>query len=101
MDNILVYHLPFRQVDELSPICEFHSKKIRKRKVVGNIGSFQFSFNTYKRRFIIGDKDYLSILLKEEIKVTQPNLRIEPNTNFYEDNTDPFGTDGIDQEVPF
>jgi len=99
MDNILVYHLLHRQVDEQSPICEFHSKKIRKRKVVGNIGSFQFSFDTFKRRFIIGDKDYLSILLNEEIKVTQPNLR-NIGEEFYE-NTEPFEITTDATEPPF
>ena len=92
MDNILVYHLPYRQVDEQSPICEFHSKKIRKRKVVGSIGSFQFTYDTYKRRFIIDGNDYLGMLLNEEQKVTQPNLKHdELEEMFNNSGTDQYG----------
>ncbi len=98
MDNILVYHLPYRQVDEQSPICEFHSKKIRKRKVVGAIGSFQFTYDTYKRRFIIEDKDYLGMLLKEDKKVTQPNLKHEELEEMFNNSgTDQYGN----SETPF
>ena len=90
--------MPFRQVDETSPICEFHSKKIRKRKIVGNIGSFQFTYDTYKRRFIIEDKDYLGMLLKEDKKVTQPNLRHEELEEMFNNSgTDQYGN----KDVPF
>jgi twinkle protein len=33
MDNILVYHRPLAQTDPQNPMCEFHSKKIRRQVV--------------------------------------------------------------------
>lgn len=102
MDNILVYHLPLRQTDESNTICEFHAKKIRKRKVVGMVGSIIMNYIPKSRRFIFGDKDYLSILLnevkEEKIKNSQPNLRHEDlEESFYGNGTDQFGNN----EPPF
>lgn len=102
MDNILVYHLPFRQTDEKNTTCEFHSKKIRKRKVVGSVGSLEMTYMPDKRRFFFGEKDYLSILLKEvkeeKIKNSQPNLK-------HDDLEEMFNSSGVDQygnsETPF
>ena len=34
LDNILVYHRPFAQTDPSNPSCEFHSKKIRRQKIL-------------------------------------------------------------------
>ena len=45
MDNILVYHRPFGQTDPTNPMCEFHSKKIRRQKVVGKKGFLMFEMN--------------------------------------------------------
>lgn len=99
MDNILVYHLPFRQADEYSPICEFHAKKIRKRKVVGNIGSFQFTYDTLKRRFIFNDKDYIDMILNKNN--VEENVRIQPNINFYEVEKDPLCDTINNSPIPF
>ena len=48
MDNILVYHRPFAQTEPSNPICEFHSKKIRRQKIVGKKGFsiFEMLFKT-------------------------------------------------------
>lgn len=95
MDNILVYHLPYRQTDDKSTVCEFHSKKIRKRKTVGNVGSITFEYNPRSRRYIFNGIDYLeNIIRKEKVQTT---FDMKPNTNFYE----PFGTDTELTEVPF
>jgi len=99
MDNILVYHLPFRQTDENNTICEFHSKKIRKRKVVGMIGSIQMDYYPRSRRFIFGERDYISELLNQNKE--SETKRIQPNLKFYDDNTDTFGTQTTDTETPF
>jgi len=63
MDNILVYHLPNRQTDDTSTICEFHSKKIRRRKVVGQLGCVQFEYYPKKRRFVFDGIDILELRL--------------------------------------
>lgn len=52
MDNILVYHRPTGQTEPNNPMCEFHSKKIRRQKVVGKKGLAIFEMNFPKRRFI-------------------------------------------------
>lgn len=50
-DNILMYHRPHGQSDPENPSCEHHSKKIRRQKMVGKKGMFEFEFNRKKRRF--------------------------------------------------
>lgn len=50
-DNILTYHRPNGQSDPSDPLCEHHSKKIRRQKVIGKRGSFQFTLDRKKRRF--------------------------------------------------
>lgn len=98
MDNILVYHLPFRQTDEQNPMCEFHAKKIRKRKSVGQIGMVQFEYIPRTRRFIIGGKDYVDEALNKEVD-NQTTL-MKPNTFFYEvEKADPFEWEKIDKEL--
>lgn len=104
MDNILVYHLPYRQTDETNTICEFHAKKIRKRKVVGAIGSFEFQYMPQTRRFMIGDKDYLAIYLNEKKESNVSNM--SPNLDFYSkqpnlQSDDPFGTNSTEPTAPF
>lgn len=54
-DNILVYHRPFAATDPENPICEHHSKKIRRQKMIGKKGFFEFSFDRRQRRFIFSD----------------------------------------------
>jgi hypothetical protein len=100
MDNILVYHLPRRQTDENDTTCEFHSKKIRKRKVVGSIGSIQMEYIPRLRRFFFNGTDYISLLLNEN---KQENLyRMQPNINFYEpQSSNPFGNDISTEQTPF
>lgn len=53
-DNILIYHRPFGQSDPNNPLCEHYSKKIRRQKMVGKKGSFEFEFNRKRRRFYFG-----------------------------------------------
>jgi hypothetical protein len=58
-DNILIYHRPFAQTAPESPICEFHSKKIRRQKIVGIKGFFEFQLQRNTRRFTFDGVDYL------------------------------------------
>ena len=96
MDNILVYHLPQRQTDPLSTVCEFHAKKIRRRKVVGVIGDVSFEYSPRQRRYFFNGIDYLSQIIEQtkNNKIT----RITPNLSF---DSDPFSNTAQNQEVPF
>lgn len=75
MDNIIVYHLPFRQTDPRNTTCEFHSKKIRRRKSVGMVGMVLFDYSPQSRRFIFNGIDYLQSLLETP--------KPQANINFY------------------
>ena len=88
MDNILVYHLPERQTNNDSTVCEFHSKKIRRRKSVGSVGMIQFEYMPRKRRFLFNSIDVLSEIMIPTQTSINPNKNIEPNTNF--ENECPF-----------
>lgn len=59
MDNIIVYHRPVGEKEPDNPLCSFASKKIRREKVVGRKGEFDFTYQRASRRFKIDEKDYL------------------------------------------
>jgi hypothetical protein len=59
VDNILIYHRPFAQTAPDDPTCEFHSKKIKKQKIVGQKGFCIFQLNRRIRRFTFNGVDYL------------------------------------------
>lgn len=63
MDNILVYHRPFFVSEPSSNVCEFHSKKIRRQKVVGKRGSVVFNMSFRDRRYVFNDIDHVKRLL--------------------------------------
>ena len=50
-DNILIYYRPDKHL-EGGTACQLHSKKIRRQKIVGKIGSYDFNYNWKTRRFI-------------------------------------------------
>jgi hypothetical protein len=66
LDNILVYHRPYGQTDPQNPTCEFHSKKIRRQKVVGKKGFFMFEMLFRTRRFFFNGVDPLQKILNEK-----------------------------------
>ncbi len=66
MDNILVYHRPFAQTDPQNPTCEFHSKKIRRQKVVGKKGFIIFEMLFRTRRFFVNGLDPLQKCLNDQ-----------------------------------
>jgi hypothetical protein len=63
--NILIYHRPTNSSDPTNPSCEFHSKKIKKQKVVGKRGSSEFIFDIRSRRFIFDGKDPIDEAIKK------------------------------------
>jgi len=83
-DNIIIYHRPLAQTAPESPLCEFHSKKIRRQKIVGIKGFFDFELVRSTRRFTFENIDYLQLAIdgkyvQSEIK--QPTA-IKPNKNW-------------------
>jgi len=55
VDNILVYHRPNHHTDPMNNVCELHSRKIRRQKIVGEKGVETFEYSRRKRRFIFDD----------------------------------------------
>lgn len=99
MDNILIYDRPNHQVDPTSDVCEFHSKKIRRQKIVGKKGTVTFNFNRRTRRFIFSGVDYMANAVSESKFYNNTNVKfnpavvpqepqqvsaLTPNFNFYE-----------------
>lgn len=58
LHNLFVYHRPLGQSDPMSPLCQFHSKKVKKTKLFQK-GTEEFEYDFFKRRFIFGGVDYL------------------------------------------
>lgn len=63
MDNILVYHRPNHQKDPSSPLCELHSKKIRRQKTVGQKGMIELDYYRKSRRYTIVGSDILQKII--------------------------------------
>lgn len=51
VDNILVYYLPNRNNFPEDNTCQIHTKKIKRRKIVGDIGTVEFKYLSNSRRF--------------------------------------------------
>lgn len=80
MDNIIVYHRPFMQTAPDDPTAEFHSKKIRRQKVVGKKGMVLFEYIRKTRRFEFGGVDYMARAIQErglEFMPKQSNLKFK------------------------
>ena len=86
MDNILIYHRPVRGTAPLDVTCEIHSKKIRRQKIVGVVGTLNFELSRRKRRFFINGRDYMEEVLSG---VTPQQIELKPNIDFYHDPTEP------------
>jgi hypothetical protein len=83
-DNILVYHRPNHHTDPMDRLCEMHSKKIRRQKIVGMKGVEQFDYSRSKRRFIFDEYP-----LKRFIEVNKMEYRSMDNVrNFSEPNNE-------------
>lgn len=64
MDNILVYHRPNHQKEPGSPLCELHTKKIRRQKSVGKKGVIEFELYRTARRFYFNGTDAMQHALE-------------------------------------
>lgn len=101
MDNILIYHRPYKQSDPLNTEAEFHSKKIRRQKIVGACGDIKIELGRATRRFYFGGRDYLAEFLAEIDKeiiakygVELPLPKQKPVKDFYD-------ADSSDGVAPF
>lgn len=84
-DNIIIYHRPFAQTIPDSPACEFHSKKIRRQKIVGMKGMISFELFRNKRRFIFDNVDPMEQAIKgmyTQTEVFEEKPKILPNYGF-------------------
>lgn len=81
MDDILIFHKPYFQTDPDSPICEHWSKKIKRQKVVGKRGNFQFDYDRKKRRFIFNGRDYIQTIGRI-VNNIQQSLPYKDNNDF-------------------
>jgi len=77
MDNILAYHRPFRQTDPNNPTAEFHSKKIKRQKIVGRPDVSTFEYNRTSRRFEFNGRDPMADALRA--KFERPSAGIVPS----------------------
>ena len=91
MDNIVIYHRPNHQVDPDSDICEFHSKKIRRQKIVGRKGVATFSLNRATRRYLFNGVDYMATTIsysdfyqQKTVKASTQSV-IQPNYGYDND----------------
>lgn len=75
MDNILIYDRPNHQVDPSSDVCQLHSKKIRRQKIVGRKGYESFSLNRSIRRFMFSMTDYMGIAISNS-KFYNPSVTV-------------------------
>ena len=94
MDNILVYHRPLAQTDPQNPMCEFHSKKIRRQKTVGKKGMVSFEMDFPARRYILLGGDPLQKEINKkglDFKFKQSTIEIPEHKDFVP----------IDDEMPF
>ena len=94
MDNILIYHRP--NSDPISTGCEFHSKKIRRQKIVGIKGMAGFNYDRKKRRFTFGLNDYI----EDKIMPTYQQTQIEPNNDFL-NQSNQIHHDPSESDLPF
>lgn len=68
MDNILIYHRPYRGENPEWTNCSLTSKKIRRQKVVGILGTLDFNLKKHSRRYLFGDKDYIQLHYSKQAK---------------------------------
>jgi hypothetical protein len=75
MDNILIYHRPYRGEDATLTNASLHSKKIKRQKIVGSIGQLDFNLKRGTRRYIFDSGvDYIETIqseIKEQVKQQQ------------------------------
>lgn len=104
LDNILVYHRPDRGTNPKSPICTLSSKKIRRQKVVGMLGTITFEYSPSTRRYWFGGIDVLGNYLNEAQRPVfshEPNTEISDMRKFKNKDFDNVINGDTDCEIPF
>jgi hypothetical protein len=81
MDNILFYHRQFRGEDPTLPNALFCSKKIRRQKVVGKLGTIEFELKPKSRRFLFNGVDHMENLIQLK---TKDNSSPMPERNMFD-----------------
>lgn len=102
LDNILVYHRPERGSLPNSPLCTLSSKKIRRQKIVGSLGTIAFEYSRSTRRYTFNGVDILSVLLKEKKHLAytiEPNTEISDMRKYKSKEFDSFTSERV--EIPF
>lgn len=81
LDNLLVYHRPFAQTDPSNPTCNFHSKKIKRQKIVGKKGMLEAEYKNRTRRFEFAGIDHMGDVLRmNDLCFTKPVIDYKPKT---------------------
>lgn len=98
-DNILVTHRPDYMADPKSTTAEFHSKKIKKQKLVGFPGIVDCNFNRATNNY---EFNGASPLIKPGVQrlYTQPEIDLPTHPTRMPANTQP-GRDFIEPKHPF
>jgi hypothetical protein len=65
MDNILIYHRPYAQTEPQNPLCELHSKKIRRIGLTGQKGFSTFMLDFNRKRYLFDGVDPLATILNQ------------------------------------
>lgn len=68
LENLLIYHRPFGQTDPNNPLAEFHTKKIKRQKIVGRKGHIEVQYVRSTRRFEINGFDVIQ-KIKNDLKL--------------------------------
>lgn len=87
-DNILTYHRPNRHSDPLDPTCEIYTRKVRRQKVVGEIGMESFHYNFRSRRFIFDDYPIKHFLVRN--RIPSPDLDVVDFSQSIKEQENPF-----------
>lgn len=104
LDNILVYHRPERGSNPSSPICTLSSKKIRRQKVVGILGTVTFEYSPSTRRYWFDNKDVLGDFLNETKRAAfghVPNTEISDMRKHKSNDFDNEFNGDSNQLIPF
>jgi len=104
LDNILVYHRPERGTNPNSPLCTLSSKKIRRQKVVGMLGTITFEYSRSTRRYWFGGLDVLGQILNEAKRPVfshEPNTEISDMRKFKNNDFDNVINGETNNEIPF
>ena len=80
MDNILMFHRPFYQSDAQNQLAEFHKKKIRYKKQVGEVGMIELQYEPTKRRFYINGTDWLQYQIDKRKGLNVEAYAAKPQT---------------------